>query len=153
MAGKHPNLSLVNGVWHFHLKIGGQRFQGSTRARDLLTAKRILEQKRRELLLDDCGITRKVPYLSELASEWMKVHKRIHGNRHLQSVDQHARIWLLPRLGTTRIDRIRVTDVLALRNAMLEQGKSIATVNNAHKVLKLLVGYAVKVAYHALKDF
>lgn len=63
------------------------------------------------------------------------------------NIEQFTRLWLLPELGTTRIDRVKASDVLTIRSLMLEKGRSITTVNNAHKVLKLILGYGIRVGY------
>lgn len=55
MAMQHPGLKRIRDYWHFSLKLNGQRVHGSTRAKDLPTAKRVLEKHRRELLMKQCG--------------------------------------------------------------------------------------------------
>ena len=99
------------------------------------------------------GLVTKIPTLAELTKEWMKVHEKVHSQKHLLSVDQHTRIWILPKLGSTRIDRVKAADLLAIRSLMLERGRSVTTVNNAHKILKLILGYGVRVGYLDLMPF
>ena len=142
-----PGLRKKGRFWHYSLMINGQRVHGSTRASDLATAKTVLEEKRKELLNGQCGVITRIPTLAEITKEWLRVHQRVHSRKHLLSVEQHTRIWILPALGTTRIDRIRAADVFALRSRMLGKEKSITTVNNAQKVLKLIVGYGLKMGY------
>ena len=50
MANQHPNLERKGQFWHYKLQVNGRRAHGSTRATDLATAKKILEERRRELL-------------------------------------------------------------------------------------------------------
>ena len=64
MANSHQGLTKAGSIWHYHLKVNGQRAHGSTRATDLATAKRILEEKRRELLEGQHRIVSKVPTLT-----------------------------------------------------------------------------------------
>lgn len=145
MATKVQGLCKVGEFWHYSLKINGQRLHGSTKARDLATAKLVMEDKRKELLKGQLRIITRIPTLAELLKEWIKVHQKIHSQRHIKNVEDHARIWLLPALGTSRIDRISTHDVLRVRNHLLEVGRSPVTANNLLRILRLLCGYAVKV--------
>lgn len=147
MASKVQGLSKVGEVWHYSLKINGQRFHGSTRAKDLATAKLVLEDRRKQALNGQLRIITRIPTLSELLREWVKVHQKIHSPRHLKNVEDHARLWLLPVLGNTRVDRITTVGVLDVRNRLLCAGRSPVTANNLLRILRLLCGYAIKVQY------
>ncbi len=147
MANKIQGLQKVGEYWHYSLKANGQRIHGSTRARDLATAKLVLEEKRKEMLKGQLRIVCRIPTLTELVKEWAQVHRQVHSPRHLKNVESHARIWLLPQLGTTRIDRVTTMDVLEIRNRVLEAGRSMTTANNLLRIIHLLFGYALKVNY------
>jgi len=147
MAGKIQGLNKIGEYWHYSLKANGQRIHGSTRARDLMTAKLVLEEKRKELLKGQLRIACRIPTLTELVKEWMQVHRQVHSPRHLGTVESYARIWLLPKLGTSRVDRFTTLNVLEIRNRLLESGRSPTTANNLLRVIKLLFGYAAKVNY------
>ncbi|MBI1751376.1 MAG: hypothetical protein HY014_07600 [Acidobacteria bacterium] len=77
MATQHPGLKRIGEYWHFSLKINGQRLHGSTRAKDLATAKRVMEERRKELLLNQCGAP-KIPTLVALVERWLNTHKAVH---------------------------------------------------------------------------
>lgn len=147
MANKVPGLSKVGEYWHYSLKVNGERLHGSTKAKDLATAKLVLEERRKDALKAQLGMITRTPTLTELVKEWVKVHQRVHSPSHLKNVENHARIWLLPELGTTRVDRITTADALAVRNRMLNAGRSPVTANNLIRILKLICGYATKVRY------
>jgi integrase/recombinase XerC len=147
MATKVQGLNKVGEYWHYSLRANGQRIHGSTRARDLATAKLVLEEKRKELLKGQMRIVCRIPTLKELVMEWTQVHRQVHSPGHLLNVDSHSRHWLLPDLGTTRIDRVTTTDVLEVRNRVLEAGRSPTTANNLLRIIYLLFGYALKVNY------
>lgn len=147
MATKVQGLSKVGEYWHYSLKVNGQRFHGSTRAKDLATAKLVFEDLRKEALKGQLRIISRIPTLAELVREWAKVHKQVHSSRHIRNVEDYARIWLLPMLGSTRVDRITTVNVLGVRNHLLEVGRSPVTANNLLRVLRLLCGYAIKVHY------
>ena len=74
MANSHQGLTKVGSIWHYHLKVNGQRAHGSTRATDLATAKKILEEKRRELLRGQHRIVSQVPTLAAVFEAWLKNH-------------------------------------------------------------------------------
>jgi hypothetical protein len=50
MATPHPGLYKRGRYWHYIIQAHGQRAHGSTRATDLATARRVLEDKRRALI-------------------------------------------------------------------------------------------------------
>jgi len=132
-----------SGTYHYCLRINGRQYKGSTRATDLQTARKVLEERRRQFLQTDCGI-RKVPTLSEVREVWLRSHKAVHSPKHWREVATVSRLWLIPKVGTRPVDRITSGDVLMLRSRMLEAGRAPVTVNNMLKVLKLLVNFAVK---------
>lgn len=143
MASKHSGLTKVGDFWHYSLQINGIRIHGSTKAKDLPTARRVLDTKRR-LLLDGQTGNRQAPLLSEIWASWLALHRQVHSYRHWQQVESITRTWIQPTLGSRRVDRITTGDVLQLRTDCLGKGKSPVTVNNVIKTLKLLLGFAVK---------
>jgi len=135
-----------SGPYHYCLKINGRQYKGSTRATDLPTARRIMEEKRRQILMGECGV-RRIPTLSEVRDEWLRIHKPVHSRKHLKDVETVSRLWILPHLRTQRMDRISSGDALHLRSAMLEAGRSAVSVNDMLKILKLLGNFAVRQGY------
>lgn len=147
MANQHPNLHRVGRFWHFTLKVGGKRSHGSTRATDLGTAKKVIEEKRRELINGKSREPAEAPTLTKLLEEWFSCHRPSHSVKHCRSVESIAKTWLLPDLGTTRIDEIQARQVLSIRSAVLDAGRSVVTANNVTRTLKLLLGFGVKLGY------
>lgn len=147
MATPTPGLKRVGQVWHYQLRINGQRIHGSTKATDLATAKQILEAKRKEILGGQPRIVTRIPTLSELTKEWLKVHQHIHSDKHLERVEELVRLWVASSLGCTRIDHVTTQEINKVRNRMLEAGRSPVTANNLLRVIRLLFGYAMKVHY------
>ena len=64
------------GQFLYCLKINGHQYKGSTRATDLATARKVLEEKRRQILLGNCGV-RMVPTFGEVREEWLSIHKAV----------------------------------------------------------------------------
>ena len=142
-----PGLKKVGQFWHYSLTVNGQRRHGSTKAQDLATARIVLEEKRKELLIGHTWVRRRVPTFAELFREWVEVNKRIHSPRHIKNVESYARIWLLRSLGGIRIDRLSTMEVMQVRDRVIESGRSLTTANNLLRVIRLLVGYGIKMDY------
>ena len=83
-----------SGTYHYCLRINGRQYKGSTRATDLQTARKVLEERRRQFLQTDCGI-RKVPTLSEVREVWLRSHKAVHSPKHWREVATVSRLWLI----------------------------------------------------------
>ena len=113
MATSHPNLFRKGRYWHYSLKVAGLRAHGSTRATDLATAKKVMEAKRRELLDGETRRRETLPTLTKLVDEWFQANRGCLSPKHLTRTEQIARIWLLPRLGSLPVNRIRTTDSTA----------------------------------------
>ena len=47
---KHPS-----GYYHYCFRINGRQFKGSTKATDLATARKVFDEKRRQVLNEECG--------------------------------------------------------------------------------------------------
>ncbi|WP_306599191.1 tyrosine-type recombinase/integrase [Geothrix sp. 21YS21S-2] len=138
---KHPS-----GHYHYCVRINGRQFKGSTRATDLATARKVLEELRRQVLNEECG-TRQIPTLKSVRDNWLQVHKPVHSAKHWYDVEMVSRIWLLPNLENRRVDRITNADVYQVRSKMLEAGRSPVTVNDMLKILKLLINFAIRQGY------
>ena len=143
MAGFKNGLQKVGEVYHYCIRINGKQYKGSTRAHDLQTAKKVLEDKRREAILGKAIAPKEAPTFSALVSEWLTTHSRTASARHLQSVELISRIWLTPYIGKCRIDQVNQGMLLAARSRMLEAGRSVATANHLLRVVKLLWNHAV----------
>lgn len=142
-----PGLKKVGAFWHYNLKINGQRAHGSTRATDLATARKILEEKRRELLEGQHRIVSRIPALNDLYDLWRKNHQGVFSQKHLGPVECSYRKWLHPRFGACKIDQIGSSGVDSLRSEALRAGRSPRYVNNILKILKLLLNYGVKTGF------
>ena len=79
-----------------------------------------------------------------MSKEWLRVQKPVHSSKHWTDVESVSRLWILPELGSRRVDRITNGDVFQVRSNMLEAGRSPVTVNDMLKILKLLVNFSVK---------
>ncbi len=146
MAKRMSGLTKVGDYWHYSLKVNGQRRHGSTRARDIETARQVMEEKRRELIL---GLARVIciPTMKGLVKEWKQAHRSVHTPRHIKNVESYSRNWVLGELGDVRIDHLTTLDVLGVRNRILEAGRSPNTANNILRIIHLLFGYAIEVGY------
>lgn len=140
MTNHHPNLERKGRYWHYQLQIGGRRVHGSTKVTDLPTARRALEDKRRELFpecplpADDAPACISI---SVLVREWLVCHQMTHSEKNRRSMESIARIWLVPWVGTGPLNRIRTSEVLSLRVSLLSKGRSVTTANNVLRYLKL----------------
>ena len=135
---KHPS-----GHYHYCFRINGRQFKGSTKATDLATARKVFDEKRRQVLNEECG-ERQIPTLTEVRNQWLRIQKPVHSPKHWTDVESVSRLWILPDLGSRRLDRITNGDVFQVRSRMLEAGRSPVTVNDMLKILKLLVNFAVR---------
>ena len=145
MAGKPQNLRKHGNVWHAHLKVNGQRIHFSTRATDLQTARKVLEEKRRELLEGQYRIQTRIPSLNELFDKWWAANHSVLGSKHLVTVECIFRKWVKPRLGATRIDLVTTQAVLEQRAHQLQAGCSGRYANNTLQVLRLLLTFAIRI--------
>ncbi len=150
MANHHPYLERKGRFWHYKFQIDGRRVHGSTKVTDLPTARRVLEEKRRELSDAGQASADEGPAaisLPLLVKEWLVCHRVTHSEKHCQSMESIARVWLVPWLGKTPLNQLRTSVVLSLRAAMLSRGRSATTANNVLRYLKLLLRYAMNVGH------
>ncbi|HJV49079.1 MAG TPA: site-specific integrase [Geothrix sp.] len=134
------------GAFHYCIRVNGRQYKGSTRATDLPTARKVLDEKRRQILMGECGV-RRVPTLGEVRDEWLRIHKAVYSVRHWRDVEIVTRLWVMPHLRAHRMDRITTGDALLLRSRMLEAGRSPVSVNDMLKILKLLGNFGVRQGY------
>jgi len=64
------------GQFHYCFRINGRQYKGSTRATDPATARKVLEERRRQILMGECGI-RRIPTRSPWGPDW--THLRLRG--------------------------------------------------------------------------
>ena len=100
MTTHHPNLERRGRYWYYKLQIDGRRVHGSTKATDLPTARRVLEEKRRHFVpLEPIASTKITPALISLPAlvrEWLIIHRVTHSEKHCRSMESIARVWLVP---------------------------------------------------------
>lgn len=151
MTNHHPNLERKGRYWHYKLQIDGRRIHGSTKVTDLPTARRVLEEKRRELLSEEptapIRVTPAAISLPALVREWLICHRVTHSEKHCRAMESIARVWLVPWFGNRSLSELTTAEVLSLRAAILSRGRSATTANNVLRYLKLLLRYAVNVEH------
>jgi integrase len=147
MAGFKNGLQRVGVVYHYCFRLHGKQYKGSTRAHDLLTARKVLEEKRQEAILGKTAPTKEAPNFETLVKDWITTHAQTASPRHIQNVELISRIWLTPYLGKCGIDRVTQGQILDVRSRMLEAGRSMATANHLLRVVKLLWNYAVAAGF------
>jgi integrase len=135
------------GTWLYCFKINQQVFKGSTRARDRMTAGKILDEKRKEAILEQKGLQSRIPTVTELVALWFSAHQSIHSRSHLVSVEGALRLWVCPKLGNVRIDRVTTLMVENARQGMLDAGRSPVSANLMIRSVRLLWRWAVRIGY------
>ncbi len=135
------------GTWIYCFKVNGKNCKGSTRAKDRLTAEKILLEKRREAILEQKGLQSRVPTVAELLKIWHQAHQGIHSSKHLTSVEGIIRLWVVPLMGENRIDRVTTSMLEEARQGILESKRSPLTGNLMVRSVRLLWNYAVRVGY------
>ncbi len=146
-------LSRVGKVYHYCIRINGEQFKGSTRATDRQTAEQVLALKRKEALLGPQAIPEPMPTLKALVASWLSSYRSTHSKRHIELVENCAKVWLIPEFGERLVDRISTQAVLNLRQKMLEAGRSPATANLMLRNLKLLMSFAIRLGHIEKKPF
>lgn len=92
MAGFKNGLQKVGDTYHFCFRVHSKQYKGSTRARDLTTARKVLEEKRQEAILGKSLRPARMLTVSELIHDWMNSRRSSASFKHLQSVDVMTRI-------------------------------------------------------------
>ena len=144
MSKFRNGLSRVGKVYHYCFRINSQQFKGSTRATDRASAERVLLEKRKEALFGPPEPKVVIPLMKDLITNWLDTHRPTHSIQHLKSVEHLTRNWIIPALGSSRINRINTQAVLDLRRRVLEKGRSPATANLVIRVVKLLLNFAIR---------
>lgn len=147
MASPIPGLQKVGRFWHYFLQVNGQRVHGSTRATDLATAKKILEEKRRELLEGQHRIISRIPTLRAWFDHWWDSHQAVFSHGHLGSVRSIYWKWIDPRLGNRLLDQVTTVELMTLRGDQLAAGCSPRFTNNTLQLVKTLLNYGIKLGY------
>lgn len=137
----------ATGTWLYCLKVNGKVCKGSTRAKDRLTAGKILEEKRKEIILEQRGLQSRIPTVAELVRLWHSAHQSIHSRDHLVSVESALRLWVVPLFGEVRIDRVTTSMIEEARQGMLDAGRAPVTSNLMIRSVRLMWRYAVRVGY------
>ena len=132
-----PGLKKVGSFWQYSIQVNGQRAHGSTKAMDLTTARRVLEEKRRALLHDQLNLNNKIPpTLNQVWEAWWKAHQTAFSQSYLVSAECRYRLWIKPELGVTRVDRIQTDAVSGVRVRQLEAGRSPRYANNTLELIR-----------------
>ena len=147
MAGFKNGLQKVGQTYHYCLRVHGRQYKGSTRAHDLKTAKKVLEEKRQEAILGKSVRPTVIPTVVELVQDWMNSRRSSASPKHLQSVELMSRLWIAPSLGKQPIDRVTTGMILEIRARLLDAGRSMETANHLLRVIKLLWNHAVTAGY------
>jgi integrase len=153
MAGFRNGLKKVGDTWHFCFTINRKQFHGSTRAHDLQTAKKVLEEKRREAILGKALPPPTMLTVAELVEDWLHARRASASEKHIQSVELMTRLWVLPRIGKLAINTVTTGVILEVRAKLLEAGRSVATANHLLRVMKLLWNHAVAAGFIDLVPF
>lgn len=135
------HLFKVGQIWHYRYQVGSNRVQRSTRLRSEKAARPVAERAYKEALTWSNGGA-PVPTLAELIARWQRIHGAISSAKHLASVDIFARLHLYG-LGAYPINALTTEMVELARNEHLAT-HAPATADHWLRILKLLVGWAVK---------
>jgi len=134
------NLFKRGKVYHYRFELNGFPYSGSTKARDLETAKKVLEIVRRDCILGEHGI-RKAPTLGAVIDAWLESRGRSVSAEHkLAAEKSRGALKPLLKLPLTHVTTARVED---WRSDYLG-GRSPATVNLVMRYLKLFCRWALK---------
>lgn len=140
-----PGLKKIGPFWHYSIQVNGQRAHGSTKATDHATAKRVMEEKRRELLHDQLNLKKRIPpTMNQVWDSWWKGNQKAYSRGYLQSAECRYRRWIKPKLGLVRIDRLNSECVLELRAHQLRAGCSPRYANNTLELVRTLTRSAIK---------
>jgi len=147
MSSNTPGLQKIGNYWHYTIKVNGLRAHGSTRATDLATARKVMEEKRRELLLGKVGATKTQKTFRELVQLWFASNQVIFSLGHIKSSECALRLWVLPVLGKMPLKQIGNASILEVRSNQLAAGKSLTYANNTLRTVKAIFGFAIKMGF------
>lgn len=144
MASQTPGLTKVGRYWHYSIVVSGIRAHGSTRATDLLTARKVMEERRKELILGKTAPRTRQFTVRELVDLWLKSNRDVFSDTHLRSAECALRKWVLPVIGKQALKQVGNAAILDVRNHQLAAGKSPTYANNTLKTVRALFNFAVK---------
>lgn len=147
MAGFRNGLQKVGDTYHFCFRVHSKQYKGSTRARDIQTAKKVLDEKRKEAILGKTLRPTTIPTVTDLVQDWLNSRRSSASAKHLQSVELMSRIWITPSLGKEPINRVTTGMILEIRAKLLDAGRSMETANHLLRVVKLLWNHGVSAGY------
>jgi integrase len=147
MATPHPGLYKKGRYWQYIIQAHGQRAHGSTRATDLATARKVLEEKRRALIDGQLKRPTRIIAASSLISEWLRVNRATFSRGYLSSAECALRLWVMPVIGTLPVTKVTTSQVMELRARMLEAGCSATYANNTMKTLKAIFNFGIRMKY------
>jgi len=140
-----PGLKKVGAFWHYSIQVNGQRAHGSTKATDLTTARRVMEEKRRDLLHDQLKLTKRVPpTLNQVWESWWEANQTAFSRSYLVTAECRYRRWIKPEIGLTRVDRLSSENILSIRSRQLDSGLSPRYANNTLELARTLCRYAMR---------
>lgn len=129
-----------SGIYLYCFRVGGKQFKGTTGTPNLREAKKILAQKRADILEPPVLTTQK------LVDRWLLDHTGVVSDHHYRSVKGCASTWIIPEFKSKKIDAIQSEDIISLRASILEAGRSRETVNHVLRVVRLLWSYGVRMS-------
>jgi len=143
-----PGLKKVGAFWHYSIQVNGQRCHGSTKAKDLATARIVMDQKRRDLIYGQLDLKPKShPPLNEIWETWWSTAQGSFSKHYLVSAECRYRRWIEPRIGTIRVDQIKTEAVLGVRAHQLRSGSSERYANNTLELIRTLVRFAIRLGH------
>lgn len=134
------NLVKRGRFWHYHFTMGGRAFRGSTKATDLETARIVLAEVQRSIILGKHGL-KTPPTLKAAFEAWSARKKSSVSRSHLYGAEYALKV--LEPLQDERCDRLTTNAVEAWRSAFLEH-RSPSTANFVLRYLKACMRWLVE---------
>lgn len=132
----------VGRIYHYRFQVKPfPRVQRSTRLRDKQKALAVAEHAYNAAVARSNG-GNPIPTLVELINEWHQVRARHSSPHHIRSIKTFAKLHLYG-LGDKPVSELDTTTVERARALHLD-GRSFSTANHWLRILKLLVGWAVR---------
>ena len=84
-------------------------------------------------------------FFSDYISDWLEnVAKPRVSNKTFRGYEQSVRLYLIPALGNTKLDKVSPDQIQSMYNKMFNNGLSSSTIKNTHAVLNSSLKQAVK---------
>ena len=84
-------------------------------------------------------------FFSEYISDWLEnIAKPRVSSKTFRGYEQSVRLYLIPALGNTKLDKVSPDQIQSMYNEMLNKGLSSSTIKNTHAVLNNSLKQAVK---------